>query len=43
MEYNVPFITTASAATAALSGIRLLSEKREVDVLSIQEWYGQSN
>lgn len=39
MEYNIPFITTASAAAAALSGIKLLSAKQEVEVRSIQEWY----
>ncbi len=39
MEYNIPFITTASAAAAAMSGIRLLRDNREVEVRSIQEWY----
>lgn len=39
MEYNIPFITTASAAAAAMSGIRLLRNDNEVEVRSIQEWY----
>ncbi len=38
MEYKVPFITTASAAAAALSGIQsLLTE--ELAVRPLQEWY----
>jgi carbamoyl-phosphate synthase large subunit len=40
MEYKVPFITTASAAAAALSGIRDLREQ-EVRVKSLQEWYAE--
>ena len=38
MEYKVPFITTASAAAAALRGIKSLLTK-EVNVKSLQEWY----
>ncbi|MBS1912971.1 MAG: carbamoyl-phosphate synthase large subunit [Bacteroidetes bacterium] len=38
MEYKVPFITTASAAAAALSGIRSLLEQ-ELQVKPLQEWY----
>ncbi|MCC7437027.1 MAG: carbamoyl-phosphate synthase large subunit [Armatimonadetes bacterium] len=38
MEYKVPFITTASAAAAALSGLRSLNES-ELQVQSLQEWY----
>ena len=38
MEYKIPFITTASAATAALSGIRSLREQ-ELGVKPLQEWY----
>ncbi|MBX7217902.1 MAG: carbamoyl-phosphate synthase large subunit [Candidatus Kapabacteria bacterium] len=38
MEYKVPFITTASAAAAALSGLRSLAES-ELQVQSLQEWY----
>ena len=39
MEYKIPFITTASAAAAALSGIRSLVRDQEMEVCSIQEWY----
>ena len=39
MEYKIPFITTASAAGAALSGIKLIAEGSELEVRSIQEWY----
>ncbi len=39
MEYNIPFITTASAAAAAMSGIKMLAEGNELEVRSIQEWY----
>ena len=39
MEYKIPFITTASAAAAALSGIKMLAEGNELEVRSIQEWY----
>lgn len=38
MEHKVPFITTASAAAAALRGIKSLLTK-EVNVKSLQEWY----
>jgi len=38
MEYKVPFITTASAAAAALSGVTSLRET-ELQVQSLQEWY----
>ncbi len=38
MEYKVPFITTASAAAAALSGIQSLREQ-ELEVCPLQEWY----
>ncbi|MEP7220127.1 MAG: carbamoyl-phosphate synthase large subunit, partial [Bacteroidota bacterium] len=38
MEYKVPFITTASAAAAALSGIRSIREE-ELQVKPLQEWY----
>jgi carbamoyl-phosphate synthase large subunit len=38
MEYKVPFITTASAAAAALSGIQD-SSQQELQVKSLQEWY----
>ncbi len=38
MEYKVPFITTASAAAAALSGLKSLREK-ETTVRALQEWY----
>ena len=38
MEYKGPFITTASAAAAALSGLRSLNES-ELQVRSLQEWY----
>ncbi len=38
MEYKIPFITTASAATAALSGMRSIREE-ELNVKSLQEWY----
>ncbi len=38
MEYRIPFITTASAAAAALSGISSLREE-ELQVRSLQEWY----
>jgi carbamoyl-phosphate synthase large subunit len=38
MEYRVPFITTASAAAAALSGIRSLRDT-ELEVRSLQDWY----
>ncbi len=38
MEYRVPFITTASAAAAALSGIRSLREE-ELEVRPLQEWH----
>ncbi|MBC8145043.1 MAG: ATP-grasp domain-containing protein, partial [bacterium] len=37
MEYRVPFITTASAAAAALSGIQSLRAS-ELQVQSLQEW-----
>jgi carbamoyl-phosphate synthase large subunit len=37
MEYRIPFITTASAAAAALSGIQSLREV-ELGVRSLQEW-----
>ena len=37
MEYKIPFITTASAAAAALSGIQSLGEV-ELEVRSLQEW-----
>ena len=39
MEYKIPFITTASAAAAALSGIRLLREGITPEAHAIQEWY----
>ncbi len=38
MEYKVPFITTASAAAAALSGLRSLDESG-LQVRPLQEWY----
>jgi carbamoyl-phosphate synthase large subunit len=38
MEYKVPFITTASAAAAALSGILSLREE-DLKVRPLQEWY----
>jgi carbamoyl-phosphate synthase large subunit len=38
MEHKIPFITTASAAAAALSGIRSLREQ-ELEVQPLQEWY----
>jgi len=38
MEYKIPFITTASAAAAALSGIRSRRE-RELEVAPLQDWY----
>jgi carbamoyl-phosphate synthase large subunit len=38
MEYRVPFITTASAAAAALSGNRSLRDT-ELEVRSLQDWY----
>ena len=38
MEYKIPFITTASAAAAALSGISSLREE-ELRVRPLQEWY----
>jgi len=38
MEYKIPFITTASAAAAAMSGIRSLREE-ELNVKPLQEWY----
>ena len=41
MEYKIPFITTISAATAALSGIRLLADGKELEVRSMQEWYAR--
>ncbi len=40
MEYKIPFITTASAAAAALSGVASLREK-ELRVRSLQQWYGE--
>ena len=41
MEYKIPFITTASAAAAALSGIRSLLRDKEMEVCSLQEWYAR--
>jgi len=41
MEYMIPFITTASAAAAALSGIKSIVEDNELQVCSIQEWYAR--
>ncbi len=38
MEYKIPFITTASAAAAALSGIQSLREQ-DLQVRPLQEWY----
>lgn len=40
MEYRIPFITTASAAAAALSGISSLREE-DLQVRSLQEWYAR--
>jgi len=40
MEFRIPFITTASAAAAALSGISSLREE-DLEVRSLQEWYGK--
>jgi carbamoyl-phosphate synthase large subunit len=37
MEYRIPFITTASAAAAALSGIRSLRAV-DLEVRPLQEW-----
>ncbi|MGE3799994.1 MAG: carbamoyl-phosphate synthase large subunit [Candidatus Kapaibacterium sp.] len=41
MEYKIPFITTASAAAAALSGIRSIIQDKDLEVCSIQEWYAK--
>jgi len=38
MEYKIPFITTASAAAAALSGIKSLREE-DLTVRPLQEWF----
>jgi carbamoyl-phosphate synthase large subunit len=38
MEHKIPFITTASAAAAALSGIVSMGEE-EMSVRPLQEWY----